>query len=619
MVPVCRSMRMLPSCLAIIGLVAGALWSEMAPAQGTEIIIDNTDPGAQAASGIWSETSSGTGYYGSNFASAPPNSGSEFRWTPNLAGAEAQYEVYVRYAANWQNLGTDAPYTVVHASGSETVIVDQTQNGGQWVLLGRYSLIQGNYVAIGDALSNDRRPSADAVRLVHVAEPAVSRLNVLFIVIDDLRPELGTYGVSAIRTPNIDALAAQGTRFNRAFAQMAICSPSRTSLMTGLRPDTAGVTDLTTNFRDTVPGVVTLPQYFKNRGYHTEGICKIYHEGLDDAQSWSVPHKDASGHGAPTGPDGKKMPYAAIGGSQANFADYKCADLAIGAIGSSAARQEPFFIAVGFKKPHLPFIAPTAYFSMYDANAIPAAGNPFRAENAPAVAFENRSELGMYSGIPAAPQPLSAGLERNLKRGYYAATSFVDAQVGRVLAALQSAGVGDNTLVVLIGDHGFHLGEQHDWAKHTNFDIGTRVPLIVRMPGVGGNQVTEALAELVDLYPTIIELAGLPVPSRNQRGGYRIEGDSLAAFINSPSATSRRAAFSQWRRDGYSGYSIRTKRYRFTEWVNGNTRMQELYDHNTDPDETRNVVSQPEYAKTVVALQRALSRGGKANLPLNLR
>ncbi len=604
----------------MFGLTAGVFWSAMAHAQGTEIIIDNTDPGAQAASGNWWETTGGSGYYGANFATVLPNSGSEFRWTPDLAGAEAEYDVYVRYAATWQNLGTDVPYTVVHASGAATVIVDQTQNGGQWFPLGRYSLIQGNYVAIGDALSNNRRPSADAVRLVRVGESAtVSRMNVLFIVVDDLRPELGAYGVSAINTPNIDALAAQGTRFTRAFAQMSTCSPSRTSVMTGLRPDTAGVTDLSTNFRDTVPGIVTLPQYFKNRGYHTEGICKVYHENLNDAQSWSVPHRDASGPGAPLGPDGKRLPYAAISGSGTNFADYKCASLAIGAIGSAAARPEPFFIAVGFKKPHLPFLAPSAYFSMYDANAIPAAINPFQAVNAPAVAFENRSELQAYSGIPAAPLPLGADLERNLKRGYYAATSFVDAQVGRVLAALQAAGVGDNTLVVLVGDHGFHLGEQNDWAKHTNFDVGTRVPLIIKVPGEAANQVTAALAELVDLYPTIIELAGLPVPSAVQRGGYPLEGDSLARFVSSPSDVASRGAFSQWRRDGYSGYSIRTTRYRYTEWFNGTTRLLELYDHSIDPDETNNVAALPEYANAVLSLQRALSKGGKADLPLKLR
>jgi arylsulfatase A-like enzyme len=443
-------------------------------------------------------------------------------------------------------------------------------------------------------------------------------LNVLFIAIDDLRPEIGAYGVDAIRTPNLDALAREGTVFTRAYTQMSLCSPSRTSLMTGLRPDTAGVIDLQTHFRSTVPGVVTLPQYFINRGYHAEGFCKIYHGGLNDAQSWSVPHVERSGPTAPLGPDGKRLPYAAVNVADSEFGDHKCATAAIDAINAAAAQNQPSFIAVGFRKPHLPFLAPPAYYALYDPNTIPKAVNPFEAIDAPAVAFENRDELSYYSGIPPAPHPLGQALERNLKHGYYAATSFVDAQVGRVLAALEASGAVNDTIVVVFGDHGYHLGEQDDWAKHTNFEVGTRVPLIMRVPGGTPAQVSSALVELVDLYPTIVELAGLPVPTPAQRGGYPLEGDSLVPFIDAPATVSRRGAFSQWLRDGFQGYTIRTNRYRYTEWL-GASRQLELYDHSVDPDETLNVAYRPEYATIRSTLQVALDAGGKVDLPPSLR
>lgn len=792
-----------------------------------EIVIDNTDPQAQPVAGNWWNVTAGSGYQGQNFTTTVSNGVGKFRWTPPLAGIAGDYDVYVRYATGWSHLGIDAPYTVVHDAGTDTVVVDQTRNGGQWVLLGRYPMSVGSYISLTASMSDGARPSVDAVRLVsavqatpqpvqatadtaitdavtpveidvlandtggigpvsvsdvtqgsngnvstdgttvtytpnagftgtesfsytatdgttsdtaevtvnvalqqpadleivqslqgstavgattsielsvtnlgpasvdgieavhllgdglsylsHVGDgydsldgswdigtlpsgetatvvvdalvgdngsyttsaeiTAASRpdpdasnnntatetltpvagLNVLLIMIDDLRPEVGAYGVSEINTPNIDALARQGTMFTRAYAQMANCSPSRTSMLTGLRPDTTAVQDLTTHFRDTVPNVVTLPQYFKNRGYVTEGFCKVYHDGLDDAESWSVPHEDAFGPGAPKGSDGKRLAYASINKPASAFADYQCANLAIDAIDSTASSHKPFFIAVGFKKPHLPFLAPKAYYDMYDPYAIPQARHPAKAAGAPSAAFENRSELHTYSGIPNASQPLGEQLERNLKRGYYAATTFVDAQVGRVLAALDSAGAGGNTIVVVLGDHGFHLGEEHDWGKHTDFEVGTRVPLIIRVPGKAGNHSTAALAELVDLYPTIVQLAGLPMPTLNQRGGYPMEGDSLVGFINSPSTASRRGAFSEWNRYGYTGSSIRTNQYRYTEWSNNTKTLLELYDHDADPDETVNVSGRSQYQGVIQALHEALSAGGQADLPPELR
>ncbi len=606
------------AAVVLSSFLSPALWPVPAHAQSADIVVDDSDPEAQAVSGNWWAATTGTGY-GQGFVTTFGDVG-EFRWSPPLSDSVADYDVYVMYASNWRHAGDDAHYNVAHENGTAGVTVDQTKNGGQWVPLGRYTMRQGSYVSLGGSMSGEARPSADAVRLVRVGVPATppDGLNVLLITIDDLRPELGAYGTS-IHTPNIDALAQQGTTFTRAFAQMSTCSPSRTSMLTGLRPDTAGVTDQRTHFRDTVPTVVTLPQYFKNHGYRTEGFCKVYHNGLDDPQSWSVPHKNASGPNVPSGPDGKTLPFAAVDAPLQQFADYKCANLAIEAIDASTTRNAPFFIAVGFKKPHLPFVAPKAYFDLYDPNAIPLAPNRFKALDAPAVAFEDRGELRTYSGIPPASEPMSMALMRDLKHGYYAATTFVDAQVGRVLAALEVNGLGSNTIVVLLGDHGFHLGEQDDWAKHTNFDVGTQTPLIIRVPGATGDRSSAALAELVDLYPTIIELAGLPLPSNSARGGYPMEGDSLLNIIESPAAASRRGAFSQWRRDGYDGYSIRTDRFRFTEWRKGENLLMELYDHDTDPNETANVAYHAEYASVVNALQAALSAGGNADLPASLQ
>ena len=332
-----------------------------------------------------------------------------------------------------------------------------------------------------------------------------------------------------------------------------------------------------------------------------------------------MPHVDRSGPTAPVGPDGKQLPYAAVNVPDSQFADHKCATAAIDAIRSAAGQNQPFFIAVGFRKPHLPFLAPPAYYALYDPNTIPMASNPFKAVDAPALAFENRGELLAYSGIPPASQPLGPALARNLKHGYYAAVSFVDTQVGRVLAALDASGAGNNTVVVVFGDHGYHLGEQDDWGKHTNFEAGTRVPLIIRVPGGAAAQASDALVELVDLYPTIVELAGLAIPTPTERGGYPLQGNSLVQFVDDPSAISHRGAFSQWRRDGFVGYSIRTDRYRYTEWVKGASRQLELYDHSVDPDETLNVAYRPEYATIRGTLQNALDAGGMVDLPPSLR
>lgn len=470
--------------------------------------------------------------------------------------------------------------------------------------------------ADGSALHSGGASAQTVLAGIEQSEP-VRRLNVLLIVADDLRPELGAYGVPVIRTPNINALARQGIRFALAFAQMSWCSPSRTSLLTGLRPDTTGVKDLITHFRDTIGTVVTLPQYFKQHGYQTLGIGKVYHDNVRDDQSWSLPSIATWGEGVPLGPDGKRLAFAAVDRPVSAFADGVAANNAITALRN--LRDSPFFIAVGFKNPHLPFVAPSSFFAMYDKDAIPEARNLFGAWGAPRFAFDFGAELRAYSQMPESSEFYDEDLRRELKRAYYASTSFMDAQLGRILAELDLLGLSDDTLVVLLGDHGMHLGEQGEWGKHTNFDVANRVPLIIRFPGVGKQQLSRAVVDLVDLYPTICELAGLPVPSAEEHGGYPLEGDSLVPLIEAPEARSRRGAFSQWSRDGYVGRSIRTSRYRFTEWVKTDAPSElELYDYSSESAETINQAGDAGYAGILADLKMALDAGGQRDLPPSL-
>jgi arylsulfatase A-like enzyme len=434
-------------------------------------------------------------------------------------------------------------------------------------------------------------------------------LNVLFIVSDDLRPALGCYGDPLAKTPNIDALAKRGLIFNRAYCQQAVCSPSRTSLLTGRRPDTTKIYNLKDHFRNTIPDVVTLPQYFKDNGYFTQGFGKVYHSGLDDPQSWSVPftnvmapsyspavaaavakkHQEAIKKGL----TGQAMSRASKGpawesvdtDNDDSLQDGDTATRAIAAM--RQIKDKPFFLAVGFIKPHLPFVAPKKYFDLHPLESFKVAPNNTRPIGAPDVAFHNFAELRAYEHMPKDPAPVPDKQAVELIRAYYAAASYMDAQVGRVLAELDALKLRDDTIVILWGDHGWHLGEEGLWCKHTNFEIAARAPLIISLPGQKtAGQKSDALVEFVDVYPTLVELAGLK-PAQG------LEGTSLVPLINEPSKPWKSAAFSQFpRAGGIMGYSMRTNRYRYTEWQDkqGKVVARELYDHQTDPAETKNVV-----------------------------
>jgi arylsulfatase A-like enzyme len=454
-----------------------------------------------------------------------------------------------------------------------------------------------------------------------------ARPNILFIVVDDLRPELGAYGKSYIKSPNINSLAKAGMVFTHAYVQQAVCSPSRTSVMTGMRPDTTKIWDLKTHFRTTVPNAVTLPQLFKDQGYFTQGLGKIYHNGLNDPHSWSVPWW------APSVPDyvlPQNFPppnsmfgaaYEAAVVPDNTYRDGKVAERAVATLRELSKKPQPFFLAVGFVRPHLPFAAPKKYWNLYNPATIALAPNPFRPKGAPGYAILPLplSELYAYRGIPKSSIP--AALARTLKHGYYASVSYTDAQVGKVLNEVARLGLRQNTIVALWGDHGWKLGEHDGWSKHSNVENDVLAPLIVSIPGMSqAGRRSDRLVEFVDIYPTLAELAGLPLPAD-------LEGKSFAPLLNSPNLPWKTAAFSQFPRYKAEtnlpyelmGYSMRTDRYRFTVWVrradHSKIEATELYDRSVDPQENNNIANNPAKAETVKRLMEQWRKGWRGALP----
>ena len=458
--------------------------------------------------------------------------------------------------------------------------------------------------------------------------------NVLFIAVDDLRPELGCYGHDKILTPNIDRLASNSVVFDRAYCQVAVCNPSRVSCLTGLRPDTTQVWDLATRFRHTMPDAITLPQHFKQHGYHAVSFGKIFHNPWPDNDSWSEPHawpsksslwsKNAkqrlTAFKQNMRADGK--PQKAIDRMRSlatevvdvpdrQHIDGAIAQQAIESMRRLSQQDKPFFLATGFIRPHLPFVVPRKYWEMYQADSIPLATNQSTPKDAPAFAMNTMYELRDYMDFHGTPRPNEGSLteeqQRRLKHGYYASVSFIDAQIGRLLGELETLNLSDNTIVVLWGDHGWKLGEHNSWCKQTNYEIDTRVPLIVRAPQAKANgEKTDALVELIDLYPTLCELAGLTVPSE-------LEGRSMVPLLSNPGQPWKEAAVSQFQRrvgkKRLMGYSMRTDRYRYVEWQDRRTReviATELYDHTNDSAENRNVAEHPKHESMLNDLSRQM-------------
>lgn len=452
--------------------------------------------------------------------------------------------------------------------------------------------------------------------------------NVLCIAVDDLRVELGCYGHQHVQSPNIDRLASEGTLFERAYCQQTVCNPSRASLLTGMGPDTLRVWDLPTHFRSNRPNAVTLPQLFKKHAYHAQCVGKFFHnwrqeDWKGDPQSWSVPsvlHYNSHGNDKPK-TKGTLPPNLASGkgGIECRdlpdnaYFDGRVAEAAIRVLDQVSRNEKPFFLAVGFWKPHTPFNAPKKYWDLYDRASIPVPKRVTPPSEVPDIALTN----SRYQG-EADSETL-----REMHHGHLAAISYLDTQIGKVLAILDARGLRENTIVVFWSDHGLHLGEHGLMRKTTAFELDARVPLIIATPQHKRGQRTEALAELLDLYPTLAELCGLDAPPE-------LEGVSLSPLLNNPKATVKESALTQTPRPNYPrgqlpevmGYSIRTNRFRYTEWRNFETgipRARELYDHQVDPGETANVANRESMRKTLqrhaILLERTLQKRANADPP----
>ena len=439
--------------------------------------------------------------------------------------------------------------------------------------------------------------------LPHLNAGSSERYNVLFIVVDDLRPLLGCYGHSEMHTPNIDALAGRGTLFNRAYCQFPVCNPSRSSVLTGLRPDTIGVHDNNAYFRNNLPDAVTLPQHFKAHGYHTQSIGKIAHglTALFDQPSWSVPIWRQW-----LGPVNKETipSWQALDVADHELWDGQITNRTIEVL--AQLQNTPFFLAVGFHKPHLPYDVPRRYYDLYASQTFSASADATRPKDVPQISQTSWNEVYVYQDIPD-EGPLSETKALELIRGYAASTSYMDAQVGHVLQQLDALDLSQNTVIVFVSDHGFHLGEHGMWRKNTLFEVSLRSPMIISVPGQQPSR-TDALVELVDIYPTLCNACQLPIPSE-------LEGLSLKPIIEEPTRPWKTAAFSQLKRGDIDGISIRTKQYRYTEWGIDGRHGRELYDYETDPNETVNIADLPENSGLVGHLSEQLHAGWQTALP----
>lgn len=436
--------------------------------------------------------------------------------------------------------------------------------------------------------------------------------NVLFIMSDDLNCDLGSYGHPVVKSPHLDKLARSGVRFEHAYCQYPLCNPSRASMMTGRRPDTTGVLGNGNHFRKKLPDVATLPELFKKNGYYSARVGKIYHygvpgqigtSGMDDPQSWDEVI-NPSGHDrvienkiinlVPTNRN--------IGGSLTwiNDPDSTDKDQTDGKVATETIRlleknkDKPFFIACGFFRPHVPCIAPQKYFDMYSLKQIQLQQNvDEEIKDIPPAALRVR--------------PPNHGIEetklKEMKRAYYASVTFMDAQVGRVLNALERLGLAENTIVTFVGDHGWCLGEHGQWQKMLLFEEVARVPMIIYVPGEKGNgRSCSRPVELIDFYPTLAEYAGLTAPS-----GF--EGKSLKPLLQNPKAEWDRPAFTQVSTGDRKGRSVRTERWRYTEWADGKAGT-ELYDHEKDPREYQNLANDPKYKDVIAKLSPLLRAQG---------
>ena len=463
---------------------------------------------------------------------------------------------------------------------------------------------------------------------------ASAKPNVLLLLVDDLKPAMGCYGDKQAITPNMDALAKRGVRFDLAYCNQAVCAPSRFTLMLGSHSTSTGLYGLGSHLRRVMPDAVTMPQYFAKHGYRTESLGKIFHIGhgnLGDPEAFSVPHfhDKVIEYLEPESTDGGKLTreealftnqklgqirslprgaaYEAPVAKDEDYADGRVANETIKRLKAAKNRlakdDTPFFIAVGFVRPHLPFSAPKKYWDMHDPAKLPLAVNKSFPKDAPRVALKRGGEIAAFKPVPQGGQ-IEDDLARKLIHGYYASTTYVDAQIGKVTNALAELGLAGNTIVVLWGDHGWHLGDLSIWTKHTNFEQANRIPIVMVAPGVAmTGAASKQLAETVDIFPTVAELAGLPKPT----GPQSIDGVSLVPVLRNPKDRVRDHAYHAYPRGRKLGRAIRTSRYRFVEWKNHQDENApvdyEFYDYKSDPWETKNhYTTKPKVAERLKAI-----------------
>lgn len=490
--------------------------------------------------------------------------------------------------------------------------------------------------------------------------------NILLISIDDLRPELGCYGNNEAKTPHIDALAEHAMTMLNTHCQAAVCAPSRASTMLGYRPDSTRVWHLGDEFRKIDPDAVTMPQYFHKTGYYTVNIGKIFHNFMPDSISWdepdlrpypynTEPHRNRDGETYWYTKESKAIQEAARNkllkkvdsphelyadgwnhGPAIEVADLpdsiyyddKQTTLALETLKRIKDKTRPFFMGLGYYRPHLPFVVPKKYWDLYPKGSVSPPPNPKLPKNVPVMSSSSNYELRAYHTQHKINRPEDAPLPKqyvdSLRRGYYASVSFIDAQVGRIIEGLKEMGIYKNTIIVLWGDHGWKLGDHNGWGKQTNFRIDTHTPLIIKTANQKTGKRIKALSELVDIFPTICDLAGV------EKAEY-FQGTSLKTLFKNPNHPWKDAVFSQFRRrarmsrDGheYMGYSMQTKRYHYVEWytwdnstkTRGDFAAAELYDHEVDFYETKNIAQNPDNTVLVRELSKKLNEGWRGALP----
>jgi arylsulfatase A-like enzyme len=467
-------------------------------------------------------------------------------------------------------------------------------------------------------------PIVGSLLLTSVASPAADRPpNVLFICVDDLRPQLGCYGNAQMKTPNIDRLAGRSTIFQRAYCQFAICGPSRASVLSGMYPEHSGVQDNVKSFRAAVPDAVALPQHFRNCGYETVGMGKVFHQMANtDPASWSrwvnitgrgyflpeniadqkkrqqgIAAREAAGEKFS---EHQKYVYSVGPFSEAAdedeqlYPDGELATRAVETLRGFQGSEKPWFLAVGFLKPHLPLIVPKKYWDLYNPDDFALPANGAFPEGAPAWHTHDGFELRSYSDVPK-NGPISKDILRRTIHGYYAACSFADAQIGKVLNELTALGMDSNTVIVLWGDNGFHLGDNGIIGKDTDYEAAARCPLIVYAPSLTAER-TDRLVELVDIYPTLCDLAGIPMPTQCDGRTLFSKDRKSAAFTMSQR---------KWNNPN-AGYAMRTDRYRYIRWLDAQNKTvaEELYDYTLSPYEVRNMAANPEYTSELCDLRK---------------